>query len=273
MSGQRAARLRAELSAEDSAVLELLAMTRLASSTQIRRLVIEPDLTPARASNGIAARANRRLLTRLVKTTLIRRLPRRIGGPGGGSAAPIYVLTALGQRVIDGDRPLLREPSWQLMAHSLAITEVVVQGRILERLGIISLRDVQVEPRAWRSWPGPMGSPEWLKPDGFLELEQDGYLEAWFIEADLGTERSRVIRTKTARYQRYRQTGREQDRLGLFPRVLWAVPDQRRADQLAGVIAELPPQQQGVHATVSIANVAALVSGQAEPLARPRPPP
>lgn len=148
-----------------------------------------------------------------------------------------------------------------------------MQAQVLERLDILKLRDVQVEPRAWRSWPGPMGSAEHLKPDAFLELERDGYLEAWFCEADLGTERGRVVQSKAARYQRYRVTGREQDRLGLFPRVLWAVPDQRRADQLADVFPELPSAEQALHVAVAMADVAAVLSGRAEPLARPRPPP
>jgi hypothetical protein len=253
------------LQAADRRVLHLLATVRVASSTQIRRLVFEPELALQNASNSAATRANRRLLTRLVREKLVRRLPQRIGGPGGGSAAPIYVLTSLGQRVIDVDRPLLREPSWQLLAHSLAITEIVVVTAILHRRGELKLRVVSVEAEAWRRWPGPTGLPETLKPDAFVELERDGYLEAWFVEADLGTERARVIRTKAARYQRYRRCGQEQQLRGLFPRVLWTAPDRERALQLQEVLAGLEHAQRELHVTCAIADTAAVLRDEALP--------
>lgn len=272
MSG-REARLRAELTPVDRQVLELLSLTRIASSTQIRRLVFTSELSPEDLANGAGARASRRLLTRLVKSKLIRRLSRRIGGPGGGSAAPIYVLTAVGQRVTDGDRPLVREPSWTLMAHSLAISEVVVQALVLRSLGVLKLRRVEVEPVAWRRWPGPLGSTQVLKPDAYLEIERGGYLEAWFIEADLGTERARAIRVKAQRYQQYRRSGREQGRLGLFPRVLWAVPDSRRAIELRDVLERLPEVESGLHVAVPTAEVAGALCKEDDVLAHPRPPP
>jgi len=41
-------------------------------------------------------------------------------------------------------------------------------------------------------------------------------------------------------YRRYWQAGDEQARTGVFPRVLWVVPDQSRADVLGDVVARQP---------------------------------
>ena len=46
----------------------------------------------------------------------------------------------------------------------------------------------------------------------------------------------RYIAQKAEIYERYQRTGIEQERLGLFPRVLWSVPHERRKAQLVSAL-------------------------------------
>ena len=62
------------------------------------------------------------------------------------------------------------------------------------------------------------------------------YEDSWFIELDRGTESLPTLLKKCAQYARYHQSGREQANHGVFPAVLWVVPDERRAGVLATAI-------------------------------------
>jgi len=57
------------------------------------------------------------------------------------------------------------------------------------------------------------------------------------LEVDRGTEASGTIRAKVARHLSYYRTGQET----IHPRVLWSVPDTRRAAQIVEVIQRLSP--------------------------------
>lgn len=53
-----------------------------------------------------------------------------------------------------------------------------------------------------------------------------------------------MVARKCELYRRYWQSGIEQAQFGVFPRVLWVVPDQARADALVAVFDRLPAEVQ-----------------------------
>lgn len=56
---------------------------------------------------------------------------------------------------------------------------------------------------------------------------------------DRGTEGSRAIGTKLRQYVSYHASGAEQAAHGVFPKVLWTVPDETRANVIRGCIKQL----------------------------------
>ena len=57
---------------------------------------------------------------------------------------------------------------------------------------------------------------------------------------DLSSEHVGTLRAKLNRYIAYYRSGSEQHEHGVFPRVVWLVPDRRRAAQIEGVVQGLP---------------------------------
>ena len=97
------------------------------------------------------------------------------------------------------------------------------------------------EPACWRSFWGP-GGRAWLKPDALVALRLGAYEDRWFIEVDRASESLPTISRKCDGYRRYWQSGTEQARTGVFPRVLWIVPDARRAEAVAEVCSRQPAE-------------------------------
>lgn len=222
--------LEGRLSQRDRAVLATVRDLRLATSPHLKALHFADAATPL-----TAARKARRCLQRLTDLGLLRRLDRLIGGLHAGSAAYVYALTAAGQRVLAGPgaRPRRHEPSLPFVAHTLAIADLYVglHQRARSEPGITVL-DLQTEPRCWRSWTGLSGEQLLLRPDLYLAASVDADELRWFIEVDLGSEHRPALVRKARAYQRYYDSGVEQQREGLFPRVAWVVPDEQRAVQL-----------------------------------------
>jgi len=95
----------------------------------------------------------------------------------------------------------------------------------------------QAEPRCWRQFSGLAGR-QWLRPDAFVVLGVGEYELRWFIEVDRASESLPVVLRKCRLYGEYYQSGVEQAAHGgVFPRVCWVVPDEKRAEQLRGAIA------------------------------------
>ena len=121
-----------------------------------------------------------------------------------------------------------REPSHPFVAHTLAITELATQLTTdspdgCEVLGLDS------EPDCWQTFTSGHGTQDILKPD-LAVVAADAVSEfRWFVEIDLGTESSTAIARKAARYIRYFDTGIEQHRHDVFPRVLFVADTERRA--------------------------------------------
>ena len=226
--------LQERLSARDRQILEYVGALRLLSAAQVQALLF-PD--QQHASPMTAARCCRRVLERLTRERLLVRLERRVGGARAGSASFIYSLGSLGQRVLDqgGPRRRLSEPSARFVDHTLAVGEFFVALIVHARSGGWELIEWESEPGAWREVT-TLGGRIVLRPDLFLALAVAEYELRWFVEVDRGTEHLPAITRKCRLYHSYYRGGHEQRRHKVFPRVLWIVPDTRRAEQLQALI-------------------------------------
>jgi hypothetical protein len=227
--------LRQRLSDRDRKILEHVGLLRLLRAPQIQTLLF-PD--ERHASPATAARCCRRALERLTRERLLVRLERRVGGVRAGSASFIYALGSLGQRVLDheGARRRLSEPSERFVDHTLAIAAFFVELTVRARAGAWDLLEWQSEPRCWREVT-TLGGRITLRPDLFVVLGAGGYELRWFVEIDRGSEHLPAVTRKCRLYHSYYKGGDEQRRHGVFPRVLWVVPDERRAQRLHALIA------------------------------------
>jgi hypothetical protein len=178
------------------------------------------------------------------------RLDRQVGGPTSGSAAYVYHLGLAGQRLVDprldrARRPWTPRPSW--LEHALRVSELYVQLRIAERTGSLKIEQFQTEPDCWRPFASSYGSTTRLKPDAYVQLGVGDYQLFTFIEVDQGTESPRTLTGKFEVYRRYWQSGQAQAASGVFPRVLWLVPDEQRRAVLIDVAAAQPPESWRLH--------------------------
>jgi hypothetical protein len=235
-SARGVAQTRERLSERDLAIIRQVACLRLMSARQIQALHF-PD---AEHDNEQAAtRARQRVLERLTRERLLIRLDRRIGGVRAGSAGFVLALGPVGQRMLatSGPRRRAYEPTLRFVDHTLAIAQLVVDITVASRGGLLDVLDVQAEPSCWREFSGLSGR-RLLRPDAFVALGSDGYELRWFIEVDRATESLPVIVRKCRLYADYYQSGKEQAaHSGVFPRVCWIVPDERRAERLRQAIA------------------------------------
>ncbi len=206
------------LSERDQAVLRTVGTLRLITGGQLQRLFF------ADGGQGSAnPRVARRALQRLTSLGLLQRLERRVGGIQAGSSSYLYALTPRGGRAVElpVGRGRQREPSLTFVSHTLAAGETCVGLHEARRLGRLDSLRVEVEPQCWRSLDGLDGAR--LKPDLFVLAAAGDSEHLAFVEVDQGTEHGPAIRRKAALYERYFRSGREQARLGAFPRVLWLV--------------------------------------------------
>jgi hypothetical protein len=233
LTRHRLAELDASLTGRDRAVLITLHRVRVAASTQLERLHFT-DVTRRRA---------RQLLAGMVRRRLLARLPRTVGGVRAGSAGYVYALDVAGVRIITGEQ---RRRPWNVglpfLAHTLSVTETYVRLVEAHRLGLLELVGFAAEPACWRSFSGPGGGRVTLKPDAAVTVQLGKYEDQWFIEVDNSTESASTLGRKCEVYRRYWQTGAEQERCGIFPRVLWLVPNQRRYDLLVDVFGRQPAE-------------------------------
>lgn len=232
LSTNRLAALETTLSPRDWAILATLLRVRVATGHQLQRLYFV----------GLTRRRTQQALASLVDRGVLARLPRVVGGVRAGSAGHVYALDAAGLRLVTkhADR---RPRSWNVglpfLAHGLAVAELYVRLVEADRTGAVELREFTGEPGCWRSFAGRYGRAV-LKPDAHVVIRLGQYEDEWFIEVDRGTESAPTLTTKCDTYRRYWQTGREQARTGVFPRVLFLVPDAKRHDVLVDVFGRQP---------------------------------
>ena len=238
VSPAQLARLKETLSDRDRDILSFLAQFRYATTSHLRRRYFTGHTT-----QNAATRATLRVLDRLLQQRLITRLERRVGGHPHGSAAYIWHLDAAGERLTrkkSAPRRRYADPAWPFLEHTLQITDTATTLYELAAEGDIEVAELQVEPDAWRSFLTPRGRTAILKPDLFATISSADYDDHWYLEIDRGTESLPVLLQKCRTYAAYKATGRAQAEHGVFPRVLWIVPTQRRAQRLTTAIAADP---------------------------------
>jgi len=231
-----------QLSPRDWAVLLMVGHLRLLTGGQLQRLFF------AGTEHGSAnPRIARRTLQRLVDAGLLHRLERRQGGLHAGSSSFTYGLTPKGGRAVSQGvgRGLAREPGLAFVRHTLAISEVVVQLHEAKRGGRLDGLELQPEPRSWRDLGGFEGVK--LKPDLFVLVGTGDIEHLAFLEIDLGSEHGPTLQRKAKVYERYFRSGREQQRLGVFPRVVWLVPDDQRREYVERALARARDVTHGLH--------------------------
>jgi len=246
------------LSERDHAIITTLATVRIATAQQLQRLHFE--------TGPSGARHCRRVLAGLVERRLICRLHRRIGGVRAGSAGYVYALDVAGQALVSspGERRRPWTPGRAFLAHTLAITAVHVRLIETQRLGRIELLSFETEPRCWRSFAGAHGGRLTLKPDALVRTAVGAYEDAWFIEVDRGTESPLTLARKFELYRRYWSAGHEQTNHGVFPRVLWLVPDAARVDVLMAVSERQPPAARQLFQVAEFNHVIAVMNAEGE---------
>jgi hypothetical protein len=163
-----------------------------------------------------------------------------VGGLHGGSATIVYGVGASGAKLLlrrGLAQKRLGTPGDRYVRHTLACTELVVALHEADRAGTLELIATQSEPACWRGFIGAGGGRAMLKPDLFVRIGAGSVSEdRWLVEVDLATEASTTIRAKAKCHLAYYRSGSEP----VHPRVLWLVPDARRAEQIAGVLRALP---------------------------------
>lgn len=266
MTANSDARTLAALSPRDRDILDSLERFRLLSSTLIRQLHFA-DLH----GKDDGARAVNRVMSRLEQLRLVSRMEQRIGGFQGGSTSLTWQLSLSGHRLqgaLTGraQQSPLPASSWLFAMHTLGVAEVAVGVLHAERARDLELLRLDTEPACWQEFVSLTGALQRLKPDLYVVTANAAFEEHSFVEVDLGTEHRPTLQRKARVYARYRASGRHEAAHGVFPRVVWVVPDERRR---AAVEAALTPVEAdhspGLHRVVTFGAVPGVLG--------PHPPP
>lgn len=240
------------LSDRDIDVLVTLGRLRLLTGRHVQRLFLTS------ASPVTAARRSRAILQRLTDLHAVVRLDRRVGGVRAGSDGHLYGLSGLGRAALSleagaapAGRPIAAtKPAFQ--DHILAISELYVQLRERQAQSQVELLHFAAEPDCWRPYPGPGGGRIMLKPDAHVVLGVGDYEQHSFIELDLGTESGPTLLRKCQRYLEYWRSGLAEQAGGVFPRVWWLAPTERRLAQIQAVVERLAPAARDLFTVAAI---------------------
>lgn len=242
MNALRVQTLELHLNDRDVLILEDLEHFRVLTTRQIQRLHLPAQPLGDHATVSAATRGTTRILTRLEALGTIARLERRVGGQKHGSAVTIWHLAGAGERYLRARHGITArrrhsEPGPLFLKHAIAVADVAVTLRESAKAGRFDLLDLQPEPANWRAFNATTGEQVTLKPD-LITVTADATTETHsFVEIDLDTEHLLAVLRKCRLYQRYFQTGREQEARGLFPAIVWLVPTVKRARAIRDAIA------------------------------------
>ncbi|MFC4245326.1 replication-relaxation family protein [Gryllotalpicola reticulitermitis] len=258
------------LTPRDLLVLDDLERFRLLTTRQIQRLrfPVAASAVDGHASQGAATKATMRTLSRLRDDKVVTPLEVRRGGIRSGSQGLVWQLSETGRRIQQertgrGSPHRFMEPGSMFVSHILGVADLAISVLELERGGRIEVLSVEAEPANWRTFLGAHLKTVTVKPDLTLVSAVVGsdFEDHWFIELDRATEHvSSKVMAKCRTYAAYAATGAEQAERGVFPRVLWVVPDSRRRAAVAGAIAverDLPAHYFQVCTTDEFASVIA----------------
>lgn len=241
MSALSLSALELHLSERDIRILEDLERFRFVTTRQLQRLHLPVVPLGTHATVSAATRGSTRILGRLEQLGVIARLDRRIGGIKHGSALIVWQLGPAGDRFLrarrgDPKRRRYEEPGRTFLSHTLAVADAAVSLIEQANAGRCELLELELEPACWRTFTSGSATVVSLKPD-LLAVTADAATETHsFVEIDLGTEHLPAVLRKCRVYQRYHDTGTEQEGRGLFPAVVWVVPDPLRATRIRSAI-------------------------------------
>jgi hypothetical protein len=256
-------RIATDLTDLDWTVLAWASASRLATGKQLvaRFWTDDPERHPARA------RAGRRALKRLAGQRVLDALPDRArGGVRAGSASVIYRVGVAGVKLLalrGLSQKRLGAPGARLIAHTLACTQIAVDIHVAGVRGELDLIEIQQEPASHRAFLGAWGARLWVRPDLFVRVGVGALEDRIFIEADLGSEHPATLLAKAKRYRAHYRSGDEQRQFGVYPRVLFAVPDTRRAAEIERVLGRLPGETRRMFSVCLLDRVAEWLSAEA----------
>jgi Replication-relaxation len=261
ISSARLDSIASNLTATDRAVLDVVARTRLCSGAQLERLFWSRD------EPGSHARQARRTLRRLTDWRILDRQPRSVGGRRAGSRGFIYSLGPTGVRLLAREtgvrvrRPV--SPGDRFVCHVLSCTELVVRLEEAARRHDLDVIEVQGEPHCWRGFLSAFGGRVILRPDLFARIGIGALEDRWFLECDLATEARGTLLAKFKRYLAHYRSGTEQRDHGIYPRVLWAVPTDRRAVQVTEAMRQLPTEAERLFSVCLLDEVVDFLAAEA----------
>jgi hypothetical protein len=261
LTADRLYRISQSMSDLDWQLLGFLHESRFATGHQLVRCFWQTH--DGRSSQ---ARAARRTLRRLTDWRVLETLPRRIGGIRTGSDGIVYQLGRAGVRLLAArgtHGPRVETPGTLHLAHTLATTELALRLREADRTGELELIEVQQEPVCWRSYPAALGVQRVLKPDLFARTGAGTQEDRWMIEVDLGSESGRTIARKLAVYVQHYRSASEQRQHGVYPRVLWTVPDERRAEQITEILDRQPAETLHLFSVCQFDQAVAIMAAEA----------
>jgi hypothetical protein len=261
ISRRRLERIDADLSGRERAILNDLDRFRFLTSGQLQTLHFHDH-----ATDEAAARIRRRVLARLASYRVIEHLERRVGGIRAGSASYVWRVGVVGDRLLrrrrgEDGRSRRREPSARYLDHCLTVVACHIELVVAARQGQLDLVTTETEPVCWRRFLGAGGVRETLKPDLYVVTATGDFEDHWFVEVDRGTESVPTVIKKCAQYERYRRSGREQAQAGVFPRVVWVLPDQSRLERLAVEMARTRNLDGDLFRITTLEDFAGLVAG------------
>jgi hypothetical protein len=219
-----------------------LSRARALSGGQLDRLLRQPDTAPRTAE-----RARQRAMTHLCHLGLAATLDRRIGGIRAGSAGYVHVLTPAGHKLaalLTGQQPPRRirhsrAPGAMFIHHALDIAEIYVQLTEKSRSDSIRVAAFITEPASWWRASGIV-----LRPDAYTRLATPTHRDCWWLEIDRDTESAPRLRDKLRDYTDHADSGGTGPD-GVLPRVVFTVPDEKRAAAIRAAIAAAPGADTG----------------------------
>lgn len=249
--------LAAQLTESDLSVLRRVLELRFVSGDQLRRMQFA----------GSTPRAQRRALLRLTRLDVLERLPRQVGGVRAGSAGFVYRLGLAGQRIAlehgwlsERRRRRSRVPGTLFLRHALTVSELHTRLTEADRSRRLELLELRAEPACWRTYGGIGAQQLILKPDSYLRLGSGDFEDSYFIEVDMGTEGVGALTRQLKAYVAYHDTGREQAERGVFPKVLWLAPDERRVRAIGECVSDLPRESRALFQVELFADAIQVVS-------------
>ncbi|WP_411112935.1 replication-relaxation family protein [Streptomyces sp. 029-5] len=206
-----------QLTTRDLEIVRLVQQFSQLSSVHISELVF------ADRSHSIPDR----VLSRLVRLGYLAKVGRRSSGDQGGAGAYVYQLGRYGRVLLE----IESRPSANVSSHALLIADSYVALRQAERAGVLKVKQWEVE------FPVPPVRADLFVSLGFPDQRRSA---AYFLEADLATERPQRIVEKLEGYWQAASASEDD----YFPYVVFVVIHPGRKQELVRIAKRLPEERQ-----------------------------